>query len=126
MDRLRHIAVVSVFGLFGMSLMLDALRPYPRLNTLEWLYLGIELGIFEGIAFLLAAYGVYRFNSKSRYFALLLTSLSIFVGSMGLLAVPQITTLLWVAVWLLVFWWLFRVLFEINSMMPAKIRGLPR
>jgi len=106
--------------------MLDALRPYPRLNTLEWLYLGIELGIFEGIAFLLAAYGVYRFNSKSRYFALLLTSLSIFVGSMGLLAVPQITTLLWVAVWLLVFWWLFRVLFEINSMMPAKIRGLPR
>lgn len=106
MSRLRHLAVVSVFGLLGISLILDATRPYPRLNTYQWPYLGIEMDIFEGIAFLLAAGGIYHFNSKSRYFALLLTVFSIFVGAMGLLAVPQITTLLWLAVWLLVLWWL--------------------
>jgi hypothetical protein len=64
------------------------------------------MDILEGIAFLLAASGIYHLNSKSRYFALVLTSLCIFVGAMGLLAVLQVTTFLWLAVWLLVLWWL--------------------
>jgi hypothetical protein len=105
LDRLRHIAVVSVFGLFGISLMVDAVRPYPRMSTLSSPYEGIELDILEGIAFLLSAYGIYRFNSKLRYFALLLTAVSICLGAMSLLAVPQITTLFWLAGWLLVLWW---------------------
>jgi hypothetical protein len=105
LDKVRHIAVVAVFGLMGTRLVMDALRPYPRLNIFTWPFQGIELDIFEGIGFLLSAYGVYRFNSKFRYFALLLTALSIFVGVIGLLAVPQITTLLWLPVWLLVLWW---------------------
>ena len=106
MDRIRHIAVVSVFGLFGITLMLDALRPYPRLNRLEWPYIGIELDIVESVAFLLAAWGIIRFDSKSRYFGLLLTAISVLVGGVGLVAAPQITTLVWLTVWLLVLVWL--------------------
>ena len=106
MSRLRHITVVAVFGLTGISFMLDALRVYPRLNTISGPYFNTQLDILEGIAFLIAAFGLYRFDPRSRYFAMFLAAFSLLVGALALLFVPGVVTLLWTAAWLLVLWWL--------------------
>ncbi len=106
MSKLRHITVVAVFGLTGISFMLDALRVYPRLNTISGPYFNTQLDILEGIAFLIAAFGLYRFDLRSRYFAMFLAAFSLLVGALALLFVPGVVTLLWTAAWLLVLWWL--------------------
>lgn len=106
MNRIRHIAVVSMFGLTGLSFMLDALRAYPRLNTVSGPYFNKELDFLEGVAFLLAAFGLFRFDPRSRYFSMFLAAFSLFVGALALLFVPGIVTLVWTAAWLLALWWL--------------------
>ena len=107
MQKLLHILVVSIFALAGISSLLNALGFAWNLRTIAGPYFRSELSLIEGIAFLLAAAGIYRFDPRVRVFAMILAGLTLLAMSAGLLVAPGPVAILWSIVWLLVFAWLF-------------------
>jgi hypothetical protein len=104
--KLIHIVVVSIFALAGISSMLNSLRFAWKLRAITGPYFRSELDLLQGIAFLLAAAGIYRFDPRVRIFALLLAGWTLFGVSAGLLIAPGPITILWFLVWLWVLAWL--------------------
>lgn len=58
-----------------MLAILDAFRLAWHAGTISGPYLGSALDLLQGVAFLLAAFGVYRFDSRVQVFAVFLTVL---------------------------------------------------
>jgi hypothetical protein len=106
LQKTLHILVVSVFAVAGISALLDALGFAWNLRTIAGPYFHSELDIFEGIAFLLAAAGVYRFDPRVRVFAVVLAGWTLFTIAAVLFIAPVLILVLWLAVWLFILLWL--------------------
>jgi hypothetical protein len=86
--------------------MLDALGFAWHLKTITGPYFRSELDLVEGIAFLLAAAGLYRFDPRVRIFAIFLTAINLFGLLAALFITPGLVVLLWLSAWLFVLFWL--------------------
>jgi hypothetical protein len=107
LQKTLHILVVSVFALTGISFLLSAMGFAWNLRTIAGPYFRSELDIFGGIAFLLAAAGLHRFDSRVRFFAMVLAGWILFAMAAALYVAPGLIPALWLGAWLFVLLWLF-------------------
>ena len=107
LQKTLHILVVSIFGLTGIPFLLNALGFAWNIRTIAGPYFRSELDILEGIAFLLAAAVLYRFDPRVRAFAMVFAGWTLFTMGAALFVAPGLMAVLWLAVWLFVLLWLF-------------------
>jgi hypothetical protein len=102
-----HIFVVSMFALAGVSALLDAMGSAWHLRTVTGPYFHVELDILEGILFLGVAFGVFRFESRVRVFAIVLAGLNTLALGIVAMTAPGLLAGVWFLAWTLVLLWLF-------------------
>lgn len=108
LQKVLHILVVLFFALVGIWSVLDGLGFAIGLKVVVKpdRFFQSEMDILFGIACLLAAAGLYRFDRRVRVFAILLTSFMLFVIGMTAILIPGIVMFAWLGLSLLVLIWL--------------------
>jgi hypothetical protein len=99
LQKALHSFVVGAFVLAGAVLILGALRSGLRLGLPRDLYFRSETDFLFGVVFLLAAFGVYRFDRRVHSFAIVLAAFMAIACIVAALLAHDFWTLGWLAVW---------------------------